>query len=149
MINKDGNKFTFDDIVREVFKYRNIEFGKFKFKYWRYHGGREKLGQIDVSGFSNNGFTEGKYSLLTGTAQISAMDKGPFEILNFCVSAKFIKNKWTDVKHKFDDLDYWRQSTQTNEAYLLERENKINENIKESLKMLHMFFNMFKHKRYY
>lgn len=146
MINKDVNIFTFDDIVKVAFKCKNIEFDEFKFYHWKYTGSYEELEQIVVSKFSNNGFAEGKYSLLTDTAQIHGLDQGSFEILNFCVSAKYIKNKWTDIKHKFDDLDFWHQATQTNQAYLLQRENKINENIEKSLKMLCRFSNMFKHR---
>jgi len=148
MIDKDRNKFTFDEIVKEVFKYKNIEFNKFKFIYWRDFGGYGEPEPTYITGFSN-GLVEGKYSLMTATAQISNIDKGFFGILNFCAVATFIRNDWTDVIHSFDDLEYLPHSKQTDEEYFLKRENEINENIKEALKVLSMFFNMYKHKRYY
>lgn len=149
MIDKDGNKVTFSDIVRQAFKCKSMAFDKFEFYYWEHRGISGKLERIDILDFSNNGLEDGKYGLLTDTAQISSIDKGSFEILNFCVSAIFTKNNWTDIRHKFDDLDYWHQTDQDDDKYFEKREKIINKNIKESLKMLYMFFNMFKNKQHH
>lgn len=148
MINKDRNAFTFDEIVKSVFKYKNIEFEEFDFVHWRDFDGWGQPEQIYITDFSNR-LVEGRYLLITPTAQISNIDKNLFTIPNFRASATFIKNNWIDVVYWFDYEDFSSDSKKRSEEYFLKEENKIKENIKEALKVLSMFFNMYKHKRYY
>lgn len=146
MINKDKDNFGFDKIVRDVFKYKDIEFEAFKFLYWRDYDGYGKPEAIDIKGFLDfpAGLVEGKYSLLINTAKITNIDENPFDISDVYIVTKFMKNIWSAVTLDFEYLEYWPYSGQAEIEHLTEIENKITENIKEALQILSMFFTRYK-----
>lgn len=146
MLNENKDRFSFEEIIRNVFKYKDIEFEKFKFVYWRDYGGYGKPDPIYIKGFSDfpNGLVGGKYSLLINIAKITNVDENPFSILDVYVVSKFMENNWSEMTLDFEYSEYWPHSDQADLKHLTERESKIKENIKESLQILSIFFSKYK-----
>lgn len=142
---KDRRKrgLTLGDVVRDIFKYRDIEFTDFKFVYWRDFEDYGNPEPVPITGLSN-GLLDGKYSLMTDIAQISNIDKDSFKMLDFCAISAFKGNRWYGITHTSSDEEYFPHPGQTDEEYFKNREKKINENIKEALEILSLFFNRYK-----
>jgi hypothetical protein len=146
MIDKNKDNFGFDKIIRDIFKFKDVEFEGFKFVYWRDYDGYGRPEAIDIKGFLDfpAGLVEGKYSLLIGTAKITNIGENSFDISKVYIVAKFMKNIWSEMTLDFEYSEYWPCSEEAEIEHLTERENKITENIKEALQILSMFFIRFK-----
>lgn len=144
---KDRRKptLTLISVIREIFKYRGMEFKDFKFYYWRDFEGYGNPEPISITDLSN-GLSDGEYSLEASVVQISNIDEDSFQILDFFVVATFKGNKWYGIT--FDSTSYNEEYSphpgQIKEEYFKNRRMKIIENTTEALKILSLFFNRYK-----
>lgn len=137
-------KLTLKDVVRDIFKYRDIEFKDFEFFYWRDFEGFGNPEPVFIKDLSN-GLLDGEYSLEADVAQISNIDEVPFKILDFFVVATFKGNRWIGIT--FDSTsfneEYSPHPGQNRKEYFKNRRTIIIENIKEALEILSLFFNRY------
>ena len=143
MKERRKQKITLEEVVKVIFRHKDMELNNFEFVYWRDfedYGNPEPVRISDIS----NGLLDGKYSLMADVAQISNIDEDSFKILNFCATSAFKEDKWYDITYTSSGEEYFPHPGQADDEYFENRAKIIKENIKEALEILTLFFNRYK-----